>query len=97
MEGTLRNAMSASAQLVSIPIAWLGRHSYELYLFHVVVLALMRNVADTEGLAPAYKPLWFLVFIVLLYATASVISRFYSEPLNGWIRKRLLRNGPSLA
>ena len=28
------------------PMLWMGRHSYEMYLFHIIVLALMRSILD---------------------------------------------------
>ena len=72
------------------PIGWFGRHSYELYLFHVVVLAGMRNVfSNRDDLAPRWKPLWFLLFLLLATGVAGLIARFYSEPLNRDLRRRL--------
>lgn len=68
------------------PVGWLGQRSYELYLFHIAVLALMRNVVDRGHLAPALKPLWFLVFLGASTAIAAGIARFYSEPLNRRLR-----------
>jgi peptidoglycan/LPS O-acetylase OafA/YrhL len=71
------------------PISWFGQHSYELYLFHIVVLAFMRNVYDRDALPADYKPLWFLLFLTLASLLAALIARFYSEPLNARIRTRL--------
>jgi peptidoglycan/LPS O-acetylase OafA/YrhL len=68
------------------PVGWLGQRSYELYLFHIIVLALMRNIVDRGHLEPACKPLWFLVFLVASTAVAAAIARFYSEPLNHRLR-----------
>jgi peptidoglycan/LPS O-acetylase OafA/YrhL len=68
------------------PVGWLGQRSYELYLFHIVVLALMRNIVERGHLQPAWKPLWFLVFLVASTAVAYAIARLYSEPLNRRIR-----------
>ena len=76
------------------PIGWLGQRSYELYLFHIVVLALMRNIVDRGHLEPARKPIWFLVFLVASTAVAAAIARFYSEPLNQRLRSALGGLGP---
>jgi peptidoglycan/LPS O-acetylase OafA/YrhL len=78
--------VEGSLRLRWAPIGWLGQRSYELYLFHVVVLALMRNIVDRGHLEPGWKPLWFLVFLVLSTVVAAAIVRFYSEPLNRWLR-----------
>jgi peptidoglycan/LPS O-acetylase OafA/YrhL len=71
------------------PTAWFGQRSYELYLFHIVVLAFMRNVYDRGALPASYKPLWFLLFLTLASLLAALIARFYSEPLNVCIRTLL--------
>jgi peptidoglycan/LPS O-acetylase OafA/YrhL len=74
------------------PLAWLGSHSYELYLFHIVVLAFMRNVYDRHALPPSDKPLWLLLFLLLAILLAALIARLYSEPLNARIRGLLAPN-----
>lgn len=90
MEGGFRDAASPPAWLRREPIGWFGRHSYELYLFHIIVLAAMRNVvAGREQLSWSLKPAWFLVFLTLSALVAAVIARFYSEPLNRYLRLRL--------
>jgi peptidoglycan/LPS O-acetylase OafA/YrhL len=76
------------------PLAWFGSHSYELYLFHIVVLAFMRNVYDRHSLPEGYKPLWFLLFLLLATLLANLVARLYSEPLNRWIRGRLVGRPP---
>jgi peptidoglycan/LPS O-acetylase OafA/YrhL len=45
------------------PWAWLGRHSYELYLFHIIVLALLRGSGagrrcPTPGACRCWPPTW---------------------------------------
>jgi peptidoglycan/LPS O-acetylase OafA/YrhL len=70
------------------PLRWMGRHSYELYLFHIVVLACMRDLVPRETLANGAKPLWLLVFIALSCAAAAAISRYFSEPANRALRQR---------
>jgi peptidoglycan/LPS O-acetylase OafA/YrhL len=79
-------------------LASLGRHSYELYLFHIVVLAAMRDLVKSAGLNFTAKLLWFLIFLGVSVGLAAMIARYYSEPLNrrlrehfgGYYRKRLL-------
>lgn len=89
-EGWWPPLSGASSRIRWEPIGWLGRHSYELYLFHIVVLALMRNIVDRGRLAPAQKPLWFAVFLVLSTMVAAAVARFYSEPLNQRLRALLI-------
>jgi len=73
-------------QRLLMPLGWFGSHSYELYLFHIVVLAFMRNVYDRHALPPNAKPLWLLLFLLLATLLATLIARLYSEPLNARIR-----------
>jgi len=70
------------------PLRWMGRHSYELYLFHIVVLACMRDLVPRDTLANGAKPLWLLVFIALSCAVAAAVSRYFSEPANRALRQR---------
>jgi peptidoglycan/LPS O-acetylase OafA/YrhL len=69
-----------------------GQLSYELYLFHLVILAALRTiwVPDTSP-APA-KMFLLAAYLLLSFCLASVIARFYAAPLN-----RLIRGPPSEA
>jgi peptidoglycan/LPS O-acetylase OafA/YrhL len=72
-------------------VCWFGRHSYELYLFHIIVLAGLRNWVPPGTLGYAYKLPFFALFLLLSALVAAVISRFYAEPLNAGLRARLSR------
>jgi len=78
-------------------LRWLGRHSYELYLFHIVMLGLMRSVVPKGAMPYAYKLPALALFLLLSVLVAGLIARFYSEPLNTWLRKALLRPQPAAA
>jgi peptidoglycan/LPS O-acetylase OafA/YrhL len=73
------------------PVAWIGRHSYELYLFHIVLLAGMTAILPRKVVADTTKPLWFVFFLAISALTAWLVARFYSEPMNYGLRARLLR------
>jgi peptidoglycan/LPS O-acetylase OafA/YrhL len=73
---------------LSAGIRWLGQHSYELYLFHIVVLALLRNVMSKEQMSYAMYLPWFVLFMSISTLTAWLIARFVSEPANAAIRQR---------
>jgi len=63
-------------------LRWLGRHSYELYLFHIIVLGIMRGVWPRGILPHAYKGPAMAAFVALSALTAWIVARFYAEPLN---------------
>jgi len=73
------------------PLAWFGRHSYELYLFHIVILAGMRMLLPPETVALAAKPAWLSFFVACSALAAWLTARFYSEPMNRGLRARLVK------
>lgn len=64
------------------PLHWLGRHSYELYLFHIIVLAAMRNVVDKAGLGYSERLPWLALFLAATALAAALVARCVSEPAN---------------
>ena len=72
-----------------LPIGWLGSHSYELYLFHIVLLAGLRSLLSPKVMQANAKPQWLVFFLLVSAAVAWAIARYYSEPLNVALRARL--------
>jgi peptidoglycan/LPS O-acetylase OafA/YrhL len=70
-------------------ICWFGSHSYELYLFHIIVLAGMRDLVPKQTLPYAYKLPLLVLFLLLSAAVAGAISRYFAEPVNSALRARL--------
>ena len=67
------------------PLAYLGKLSYEVYLFHMTIFALLSSV-----IIPRYPELVFAVAIFCAVALSDLIHRFYAEPLDRWLRTVLL-------
>jgi peptidoglycan/LPS O-acetylase OafA/YrhL len=70
-------------------VCWLGRHSYELYLFHIILLALIRDRLPKASLAPAYKLPLFIVFLALSALLAGAVARYFADPVNARLRRYL--------
>jgi peptidoglycan/LPS O-acetylase OafA/YrhL len=73
---------------VFLPLLMAGRRSYEIYLTHMfVVIAVAAGFAAT-GDAIWAVPVFFVAVIVVSGFLGETVSRFYSEPLNRWLRSR---------
>lgn len=72
-------------------LRWMGRHSYELYLYHIVVLGLMRDAVPRALLGDAAQLPWLLLFLVLSGLVAAVVSSRLAVPMNEWARQRWAR------
>lgn len=70
-------------------VEWFGRLSYELYLFHLLVLGGLRSVWPPKTVTGDTKLLLLAAFLVLSVALSAAVARCYAEPLNGWLRRRL--------
>lgn len=74
--------------LIKTTISTLGRYSYELYLFHLVILGLIKVAVPPATAIGNQKLLLLLVFLAGTVILALVIARFYSTPLNKWLRQK---------
>lgn len=77
------------ARLPARLFRWFGGHSYELYLFHIVVLGLMKDLVPREALSYGLKLPWLLLYLALSTAVAALVAARFSEPLNAALRRRL--------
>ena len=67
------------------PLAFIGRISYEIYLFHMTVFALVSSVV-----IPQYPVIVFAIGMVCAIAVSDAVARLYAEPLNRGLRSVLL-------
>jgi peptidoglycan/LPS O-acetylase OafA/YrhL len=70
------------------PLARLGQRSYEVYLTHMFVVFAFFHLFLLAGKPMFAVPLLFLVVIVVSALFGEIVARFYSEPLNHFIRTR---------
>jgi peptidoglycan/LPS O-acetylase OafA/YrhL len=72
-------------------ICWFGKHSYELYLYHIIILALLRDGWPGKHVAAAYKLPLLLAFVLGSVLIAAAASKYFAEPVNRRLRSLLLR------
>jgi len=75
------NAGGAASRALA-PLRWMGRHSYELYLFHIIVLALLRNLFDRPDVSYATRLPLLALFIALSALLAFGVQRALSAVRN---------------
>jgi peptidoglycan/LPS O-acetylase OafA/YrhL len=78
-------------------VGWFGSLSYELYLFHLIVLGAMRTIFPPRVVVGDEKLLLLAAFIVLSVALSAAVARLYAEPLNRSIRRRLISSAVVVA
>ncbi|MDX5930347.1 acyltransferase family protein [Acidiphilium acidophilum] len=71
-------------------VRWFGRHSYELYLFHIIVLAGMRNIVPAQVLGYDAQIPWLILFFIVSSLIAGLAARFIGDPANRNLRERFL-------
>ena len=78
-------------------LGWMGRHSYELYLFHIIVLALMRNVSSKKDLSYEMRLPCLFLFLLLSSILAGLVARYVAEPANLYLRQKTRSWYPGLS
>jgi peptidoglycan/LPS O-acetylase OafA/YrhL len=73
-------------------LGWLGGHSYELYLFHIVVLGIIVDRVPRAAMPVEDKLPMLAVFVVLSVILAWLTSRFVGTPLNRRLRSRFAQD-----
>lgn len=69
---------------------WLGQHSYELYLFHLVVLGLIKVMSLPAETPTILKLPLLLLYLFVSCVLAKLIETYYSSPLNHCVRNKFL-------
>jgi peptidoglycan/LPS O-acetylase OafA/YrhL len=70
------------------PLLMAGQRSYEVYLTHMFVVFVFFDWFVARGKPMAAVPALFVVVIVVAVALGEAVGRFYSEPMNRYLRTR---------
>jgi peptidoglycan/LPS O-acetylase OafA/YrhL len=73
---------------VFTPFLLLGHRSYEVYLTHMFVVFSFFHLFLLVGKPLREVPVLFLAVILSAGVLGELVARFYSEPMNRWLRKR---------
>jgi peptidoglycan/LPS O-acetylase OafA/YrhL len=72
------------------PLLMLGQRSYEVYLTHMFVVFGLFALFLRWGKPMRGVPVLFAAVVVLAGLFGELVARFYSEPMNRWIRRRFV-------
>lgn len=73
-------------------LVWIGQRSYEMYLFHLIVLGLMKVVYFPKDTLAAEKLMLLPVYFIAVFILSWVIEKYYSTRLNLKIRQSWIRS-----
>jgi len=76
-----------TAPRVASPLVKLGQRSYEVYLTHMFIVFAFFDLFLLVGKPMYTVPALFIVVILVSGVLGELVARFYSEPLNRWLRK----------
>ncbi|MDP9170788.1 MAG: acyltransferase [Acidobacteriota bacterium] len=79
--------MPPRSRAIGAPVRWFGRNSYEVYLTHMFVVTLGTQFYSAMHAPIDTAPFWFVGILSLAGLLGSLVSRWYSEPLNRALRK----------
>ncbi|KVH54629.1 acyltransferase [Burkholderia sp. MSMB1072] len=79
------------------PLRWSGRLSYELYLFHLIVLGTLRTFWAPSATHGDGKLALLVAYLVLSAGLSAVIARAYATPLDRFIKRIASRPAVQMA
>ncbi|VWB25803.1 acyltransferase family protein [Burkholderia metallica] len=79
------------------PLRWSGRLSYELYLFHLIVLGALRTFWPPSAMQGDTKLLLLIAYLALSAILSAVIARGYATPLDRFIKRLASRPAARVA
>ncbi|MPW43699.1 acyltransferase family protein [Acinetobacter guerrae] len=77
-------------------MVWIGQRSYEMYLFHLIILGLIKVLYIPKMTLPDQKIMLLVIFLVTTFALSWLIEKYYSTPLNERIRQKWITKKPQI-
>lgn len=79
------------ASKFSWALRFLGRNSYEVYLSHMFVVLLLVQAYKALNLSGEWAWLLYSAIIAISAILGELVARYFSNPMNRWLRGRLQR------
>ncbi|AXY59280.1 acyltransferase family protein [Acinetobacter sp. WCHAc010052] len=73
-------------------MVWIGQRSYEMYLFHLIILGIFKVFYFPKETLPAEKLMLLPIYFILVFILSWAIEKYYSTPLNRSIRKGFIQS-----
>jgi len=70
------------------PLTKIGQYSYEVYLTHMFIVFALFDLFVAADKPLRLAPVLFIVVVLIAGLLGGVVARFYSEPMNHWLRER---------
>ncbi|OTG62898.1 acyltransferase family protein [Acinetobacter silvestris] len=86
-----QNSQVQAQSKMSKAMVWIGQRSYEMYLFHLIVLGLIKVFYFPKETLPTEKLILLPIFFITTFVLSWLIEKYYSRPLNLMIRHRFIK------
>jgi peptidoglycan/LPS O-acetylase OafA/YrhL len=82
-----------SSTWLFFPVRVSGKLSYEIYLFHLVVLGLLRTFFPPSSIPGDPKVILLAGYLLFSIGTSALVARYYAVPISHTIRQRMVADG----
>jgi len=87
-----QNPLVKASSITSKGLVWVGQRSYEMYLFHLIILGLFKVFYLPKETLPVEKLILLPIYFVGVFVLSWAIEKYYSMPLNLKIRHWLIKS-----
>jgi peptidoglycan/LPS O-acetylase OafA/YrhL len=86
-----QHPQAESFSMLSKAMEWVGQRSYEMYLFHLIILGMFKVFYLPKETLPAEKLMLLPIYFMGVFILSWAIEKYYSAPLNLKIRRWLIK------
>lgn len=87
-----QNPHTESRSILSKGVAWIGQRSYEMYLFHLIILGLFKVFYFPKETLAVEKLMLLPIYFIAVFVLSWAIEKYYSTPMNAKIRNWLIKS-----